>query len=234
MKQKVASALAFIVAGLSMNGAAAAEYTFPTAMKVNIEKDTVPVYKQGSNVVYSVVNYFTVLMPNGDQSFALKDESGAELPVSKQGDQYFINADVPAGQVVYFGPDTETVATPVRVMMDGPISIGHVHFPTAGAKLSADAKKALRLIAKEMAASNLTSAYLVGMTDRSGSNDANLSLGERRAQTAARYLQKKLAALGVIKSAITTETMGEYLSDKNDGVVNQFDRKVSILIYPTV
>lgn len=232
-KRIVAILLAALTAG-PMAAVHAMEYSFPTGMTVTIERDKVPTYKEGSNVAYSVVNYFTVLMPNGDQSFALRNEAGEDLPVTKEGDRYFINGEVTAGNVVYFGPDTETVASPVRVMMDGPIKIGHVHFATSATKLTAEAKKALRLMAEEMAGSNLTSAYLVGSTDRAGSNDANLTLAQKRANAAASYLQKKLAALGVVKSVVTTETMGEYLSTKPDGSVNTYDRKVTVLIYPTV
>lgn len=234
MKRTTATALAALFTLTSAGVVNATEYSFPTGMTVTIEKDKAPVFKEGSNVVYSVVNYFTVLMPDGDQSFALRNEAGDELPVARDGDRYFITADVPAGDVVYFGPDTQTVSTPVRVMMDGPINIGHVHFNSGSAKLSANAKKALGLIAKEMAASNLTSAYLVGSTDRAGSNDANLSLAEKRANAASAYLSKKLAALGIAKYVVTTETMGEYLSSKKDGTVNTYDRKVSVLIYPIV
>ncbi len=234
MKKSIATVLATMLVSTTIGVANASEYSFPTGMTVTIEKDNVPVFKEGSNVVYSVVNYFTVLMPNGDQSFALSNEAGDELPVTRDGDRYFISADIPAGNVVYFGPDTQTVSSPVRVMMDGPISVGHVHFDTASAKLSANAKKALRLIAKEMASSNLTSAYLIGSTDRAGTNDSNLTLAQKRANAASSYLQKKLAALGVAKYVLTTETMGEYLSSKGDGTANTYDRKVSVLIFPTV
>ena len=89
-------------------------------------------------------------------------------------------------------------------------------------------------MAQEMADSNLTSAYLVGMTDRSGGSDANVALSARRAEAAAAYLEQKLEALGVKNAVIRTESMGEYLSAKADGTVNEFDRKVTVLIYPTI
>lgn len=234
MYKKTLLATASALAALSMTSVQATEYPFPTGMTVTVERDKVPTYKDGSNVVYQVVNYFTVLMPNGDTGFALKNEAGENLTVIQDGDRYFINANVPVGDVVYFGPDQENVADPVRVMLQGPIDIGHVHFAAGSAKLMPKAKQAIRLMAQEMAESNLTSAYLVGMTDRSGGIDANLSLSERRANAAAAYLQKSLTALGVAKSVITTEHMGEYLSDSKDGVVNEFDRKVTVLIYPTI
>ena len=234
MKKTTATALAALFTFTSAGVVNATEYSFPTGMTVTIEKDKAPAFKEGSNVAYAIVNYFSVIMPNGDLGFSLKNEQGDELPVARDGDRYFITADVPAGEVVYFGPDTQTVSSPVRVMMEGPINIGHVHFKTGSAKLTSNAKKALTLMAQEMKASNLTSAYLVGMTDRSGSNDANLTLAERRANSAASYLKNKLASLGVAKFVVTTETMGEYLSDTKDGTVNTYDRKVSVLIFPTV
>lgn len=234
MKKTIMATMAAALAVGSMATVNATEYSFPTGMTVMIEKDKVPAFKSGSNIAYSVVNYFTVLMPNGDQSFALKNEAGEDLTVVKDGDRYVVEGEVPAGQVVYFGPDTQTVGSPVRVMLQGPINIGHIHFASGSTKLSSDAKQALRVIADQMSTSNLTSAYLVGSTDRAGSNDSNLTLAQRRANTAAAYLQKQLSSLGVAKSAVSTETMGEYLSVKKDGSTNPYDRKVSILIYPTV
>jgi hypothetical protein len=92
-------------------------------------------------------------------------------------------------------------------MIEGPINIGHIHFSSSSAKLSTAGKKALRLMAQEMADSNLTSAYLVGMTDRSGGNDANVALSAKRAEAAAAYLEKRLDALGIMNAVIRTESM---------------------------
>jgi outer membrane protein OmpA-like peptidoglycan-associated protein len=234
MKKMFVSVTAVMLTSVSVLIAQATEYAFPTGMSVNLERDDVPAYKAGSTVVYPVVNYFSVQMPNGDENFVLKNEAGETLTVSMDGDRYFVDAEIPAGQVVYFGPNADTVAQPIRVMLNGPINIGHVHFASGSSALTAETRKALRLVAKEMKDSNLTSAYLVGMTDRSGSETANLTLSEKRANVAATYLNKKLAELGVTNSSVTTENMGEYLSEKRDGTVNPFDRKVSILIYPTV
>ncbi len=234
MKIKITAATLAALTSLSIGVAQAADYSFPTGMSVSVERDTVPSFKEGSNVVYKVNNYFNVIMPNGDTEFVLKNEAGDLLPFSKEGDRYFVDAEIPVGNVVYWGPDAESVADPVRVMIEGPINIGHIHFSSSSAKLSTAGKKALRLMAQEMADSNLTSAYLVGMTDRSGGNEANVALSAKRAEAAAAYLEKRLDALGVMNAVIRTESMGEYLSAKNDGTTNEFDRKVSVLIYPTV
>ena len=234
MNRKVVLAVAVACSSLTLNGAQATEYSFPIGMSVSIERDALPTYSENSNIVYPVVNYFSVNMPNGDENFALRNEDGQDLPVIKQGDKYFINSHIALGENVYFGPDVQNVADPVRVIVDGPISVGHVHFKSSSSKLSSQAKRALSLIAEEMFNSNLTSAYLVGMTDRSGGESANLVLANKRAEAAASYLKKKLAGLGVMDPVITTESMGEYLSTSKDGVVNLKDRKVSVLIYPTI
>ena len=214
--------------------ARAADYPFPTGMTVTIEKGDVPSYDFGSNVVHQIVSYFNVNFPNGDQQFVLKDESGEALSVIKEADRYFVNTDVPIGEKIYFGPDEDNVADPVRVMIEGPINVGHIHFASGSSKLNGNAKDAISFIAQEMAGHDLTSAYLVGMTDRAGSDSANLLLSAKRAKVTADYLKKELISLGVASPRITTEGMGEYLSTKRDGVAYTFDRKVSIMVYPTV
>jgi len=191
MKKKAVAAVAVACTGLSIFSARAVDYTFPTGMTVSIEGETIPMYKENSNIVYPVVNYFMVKFPNGDEEFALRTEDGENLGVIKQGEKYFINSHIALGENVYFGPSVENVADPVRVMIKG-------------------------------------------RTDRAGGDSANLVLARKRADAAAAYLKKKLAGLGVMNPVIKTETMGEYLSTSRDGVVNLNDRKVSVLIYPTI
>jgi outer membrane protein OmpA-like peptidoglycan-associated protein len=214
--------------------ARAQDYSFPTGMTVTIERGDIPSYNLGSNLVYQIVNYFTVNFPDGDQQFVLKDEAGEALNVIKEENRYFINSNVPVGEKVYFGPNEQNVADPVRVMLEGPINVGHIHFARGSASLSANAKEAIGIVAQEMADHNLTSAYIVGMTDRSGSDSANLALSAKRASVTATYLKKKLVGLGVESPRITTEAMGEYLSTKRDGISYAYDRKASIMVYPTV
>lgn len=234
MKKKALFAIAVTCTGLSVLTAQAGEYSFPTGMTVTIEKDSLPMYQENSNVVYPVVSYFSVTMPSGDEDFALRTEDGENLTLIQEGNRYFINSHIALGENVYFGSDIQSVADPVRVMIDGPLNVGHVHFSTSSSKLSTQGKKALSLMAREMADTNLTSAYLVGTSDRVGAEGANLVLAKKRAEAAAAYLKKKLLGLGVMNPVIKTETMGEYLSKSKDGVVNLNDRKVSVLIYPTI
>lgn len=212
--------------------ASASEYPFPTEMKVTIERGNEPLMKINSSVVYPVVNKFTVTMPNGDAEFVLERETGDEIPLVKEGDEYLLQSPVAISENIFFGADSQTAGRPVRVMLQGPINLGHIHFNSGSAKLTADGKLVITEMAQQMYNSGLLGAYLVGMTDRAGSEDANLALSLKRVNAASKYLSKKLAQLGASGAVIKTENMGEYLASSKDGVVDPFDRKVSVLIYP--
>jgi outer membrane protein OmpA-like peptidoglycan-associated protein len=227
-----ATALSLLVSGGAI--ARATDYPFTTGMAVTIEKGEMPTYEVGSNRVYQIVSYFTANFPNGDDQFVLTKENGEVLTVMKEGDRYYVDADVPINEKVYFGPDEQNVGEPIRVLLQGPINIGHVHFAVGSSRLSLSAKEALQIVAQEMAAHNLASAYLVGMTDRTGNASANVALSSKRASVTAAYLTAELSSLGVEDPQITTEGMGEYLSTNKDGTTNPYDRKVSILLYPKV
>ena len=214
--------------------ATASAYDFPTQMKVTIERGDEPLMKSSSSVVYPVINKFTVDMPNGDTNFILENESGEELAMVKDGEEYLLQSSVAVGESVFFGADSQTAGRPVRVMVEGPINLGHIHFNSGSAKLSVEGKMMIAEMARQMYYSGLLGAYLVGMTDRVGSNDSNLALSQKRVNAASKYLSKKLAQLGATGTSIMTENMGEYLASTEDGKVNSFDRKVSVLIYPNV
>lgn len=214
--------------------AGASEYPFPTEMKVTIERGDEPLMKSKSSVVYPVINKFSVTMPNGDADFVLEKESGDEIPLTKEGDEYLLQSPVAIRENIFFGADSQTAGRPVRVMLQGPINLGHVHFNSGSAKLRFEGKLVLAEMAQQMYNSGLLGAYLVGMTDRAGSEDGNLALSLKRVNAASKYLSKKLSELGVTGAVIKTENMGEFLASSKDGVVNPFDRKVSVLIYPSV
>jgi outer membrane protein OmpA-like peptidoglycan-associated protein len=173
-------------------------------------------------------------MPNGDTGFVLENESGDELAMVKEGEEYLLQSSVALGENIFFGTDSQTAGRPVRVMVDGPINLGHVHFNSGSAKLSVEGKMVITEMARQMYNSGLLGAYLVGMTDRAGSIDSNLALSQKRVTAASKYLSKKLAQLGATGTMIKTENMGEYLASTRDGIVDAFDRKVSVLIYPNV
>jgi outer membrane protein OmpA-like peptidoglycan-associated protein len=149
-----------------------------------------------------------------------------------EGDRYRIQTPVALGDEFFFAPDPATTVQPIRLMLSGPITIGHVHFTPGSAKLTDAGRIVLSEVAHQMKMSGLMGAYLVGNTDRSGSADMNLALSEKRAAKAAKYLNRALNNLGVVGANVTYESMGEYLSDSRDGVVDEFDRKVSIMIHP--
>lgn len=234
MLRKLGMLMFVLSIGLGGVPAHAVEYPFISDMKVSIEKGDEPVYSVNSNVVYPVLSYFSALFPDGDSGFSLQHQEGTEVTYFAEGDRFLIDHTIKPTESVFFGPDTSTATRPVRVMLEGPINLGHVHFASGSAKLSVEAKAALWTMATQIRDSGLTSAYLVGMTDRAGSDSANLALSQKRVDAAASYLESQLSKLGVLGAVITTENMGEYLSTSKDGVVNPYDRKVSVMIYPTI
>lgn len=234
MKRKlIYGAVLLALPSLAM-AASATEYPFPVNMQVTIEKGENPILKSASSVVYPIVNKFTVTMPNGDVPFVLEDENGDEVKMVKDGEEYLLQSPVAVGDNIYFGSSLETAGKPVRVVLEGPINLGHIHFASGSYRLNEEAKYVLGEMAQQMVNAGLLGAYLVGMTDRSGSDAANLTLSMKRASAASAYLSKKLARLGAESPKITMENMGEYLSSTKDGVIDPYDRKVSVLVYPIV
>ena len=213
--------------------AIATEYSFPTEMKVTIERGDEPVYTEGSNLVYPVVSYFS-FKPAFDEtetSFVLFKNGGDTLTAISMGDRFQIEDSISRDDEVSFAKDPDTAPRPIRVLLTDPIPVGHVHFSVGSARLSDEAKAALDAIAAEMKNSGLFGALLVGRTDRGGSETANLSLGSKRASAVKRYLGKSLSNLGISDFALTRESLGEYLADASNGATSLKDRKVSILIY---
>lgn len=233
MKKKLVFALTVLaLPGLAF-ASNAADYPFPTEMKVTIERGETPILKNKSSVVYPIVNTFSVNMPNGDSEFVLQDQAGNDLRMVKDGEHYLLQETVAIDDRVFFGSDSQTSTKPIRVMLEGPINLGHIHFASGSTKLSEEARYVLSEMATQMSNSGLHAAYLTGMTDRTGSESANLALSLKRANVAAAYLTKKLVSLGVDSPFISVENMGEYLASPS-GPINPYDRKVSVLVYPKV
>lgn len=232
-KKLIYAALLLAMPSLAVT-ASATEYPFPVDMRVSIEKGENPILKSESSVVYPIVNKFTVTMPNGDVEFVLEDENGDEIMMVKDGEEYLLQSPVAVGESVFFGSNLETAGRPVRVILEGPINLGHIHFAAGSSRLNEEAKYVIGEMAQQMVNSGLLGAYLVGMTDRSGSDSENLKLSMKRASTASKYLSKRLARLGAESPRITMENMGEYLSSTKDGAIDPYDRKVSVLVYPLV
>ncbi len=80
-----------------------------------------------------------------------------------------------------------------------------VNFPYDSSTLSSDAKQVLAANAEWMKTNSNTSIQVEGHCDSKGSNEYNLSLGERRANSVKAYLQ----GLGVDGSRLVTVSYGE-------------------------
>jgi outer membrane protein OmpA-like peptidoglycan-associated protein len=232
MKRAIIGSACLVALSTLATTAMATEYPFPVNMQVTIERGDNPILKSNSSVVYPIVNKFTVTMPNGDVDFVLENEAGDEIKMVKDGSEYLLQSSVAVGENIFFGPNLETAGKPIRVVLEGPITLGHVHFSTNSTRLNEEARYVLGEMAQQMMNSGLMGAYLVGMTDRSGSDAANLSLSLRRANSAAKYLNRKLTQLGAEGPKVTVENMGEYLSSAKAGIVDPYDRKVSVMVYP--
>lgn len=214
--------------------AGAKDYSFPINMKVTIERGETPIMKSKSSVVFPIVNKFSVTMPNGYMDFVLETESGEEIRMVADGSEYLLQTPIALGEEVFFGVDTQTVGKPIRVLVDGPITLGHVHFASSSSRLNEEAKFILDEMAQQMYSSGLFSATLVGMTDIAGDTISNLGLSLRRANMAAKYLKSALMELGVEDPNIVVENMGEYLSSVDKKSINPYDRKVFVTVYPKV
>jgi outer membrane protein OmpA-like peptidoglycan-associated protein len=234
MKKKLIrniAASSFVFVALA-SSAQASDYPFPTEMKVTIERGKTPIYQSGSNIIYPIKSYFSAKWPDGESEFVLTHPDGEELVTTAEGDRYLLQKSVEVGEQVYFAENSEVSAKPIRVLLSGPIAIGHVHFKVGSAKLSADAKTILTQAAGQMSAANLTGAYLVGYTDRTGGVTANLALAKLRVERTASYLSSALKSVGILSPEIKTEFMGEYSARGADGTVNLLERRVTLLLYP--
>ncbi len=209
-------------------------YDFPTNMQVSMERGPEPLYKLESSVDYPIESYFSVDMPNGEKDYVLEQNGDGVVPLVQEGGRLLIQRPVSIGDEFYFAPNADTSTRPIRLVLSGPINIGHIHFAPGSAKLSDSARIVLSEIANQMKTSGLNGAYLVGRTDRSGSADANLALSEKRAIAVAKYLNRFLDDLGMVGAEITYESMGEYESNMREGSTNPFDRKVSVMLYPAM
>ena len=232
MKRKLLLGLtSLLIIPIAIGPVKAVEYPFSTEMKVSIEKGTKPIYNSKSNVVYPVVSYFSGKLVDGGE-FSLQHDDGKEIAYTFTNGKYILYHTVRPNDIVNYAPDTMTATKPIRVLLQGPIDLGHINFASGSAVLSADAKAALGEMALQMMASNLTAAYLVGTSDRVGSASSGLVISRKRVDAAAKYLNSRLEGMGIYNASIRTENMGEYLSNSRDGSANPEDRKVTVLIYP--
>lgn len=103
---------------------------------------------------------------------------------------------------------------------------GIVFFDFDVATLPADAAQTIEFVARNADACRWTAFEVIGHADRSGSNDYNMGLSERRAQAVAGLM----TSMGIANSTITTGARGEDQPrvPTEDGVRNPQNRRVEI------
>jgi peptidoglycan-associated lipoprotein len=99
----------------------------------------------------------------------------------------------------------ESVAA-TGVLEDGSkVSFGPIYFDFDSAELRSDARSMLQSIATKMIGSPKMVLKVEGHCDELGTQEYNLALGDRRARSAATYLER----LGVEPSRVTIVSYGE-------------------------
>ncbi len=96
---------------------------------------------------------------------------------------------------------------PPRSTASGELRLDSIYFDFDDSTLRSDAKSQLREAAKAMRDQSLVRIEVQGHCDERGAEEYNLALGQRRAQSAKRYLTD----LGIRDSRIKTKTFGETL-----------------------
>lgn len=108
------------------------------------------------------------------------------------------------------------------------LTLGDVLFETGKADLKAGAVADLDELAKFMAKYPDRSVVIEGHTDSVGSNDFNLGLSQRRAESVRSYLMRQ----GVDASRVTTQGMGESVPVASNDTAGgrQQNRRVEIIV----
>ncbi len=137
-------------------------------------------------------------------------ESDSDMVATASGKPLLLGSSAPCPEEAKVASvETSTVAvteTDTSRGVAGPLpNDGMVYFPLDSDQLTADDQAVLDEIVTAVVAQNPASVTVMGHADRSGSDDYNMSLSERRAQTIA----SALVAAGVPASAINTMGYGE-------------------------
>lgn len=105
---------------------------------------------------------------------------------------------------------------------------GTVFFDFDSDSLPADARQTVDFVARNASACNWRNLSVVGHADRSGSNEYNAGLSQRRAQA----VTDLLVSMGVARSAITSEARGEEQPrvPTADGVREPQNRRVEVTV----
>ena len=136
------------------------------------------------------------------------------------------NADCPSGEdcvsnrciVVVEQTEPPPLETPMEQC-----SLQSVYFAFDSSTLEDSARDQLANNASCIRERSLPSVHITGMTDPRGTEEYNMALGERRAQSAMKYLQ----SLGV-ESELSYSSMGEEMATGTDEAGWSRDRRVEI------
>jgi outer membrane protein OmpA-like peptidoglycan-associated protein len=122
------------------------------------------------------------------------------------------------------GAKVERVGEGIKITFDSGIL-----FPTNSANLSSVAMQNIADLSKTLQKYDDTNVLIQGHTDASGSDEYNLSLSQRRANSVRTYTTGQ----GVSANRITTEGFGERMpvADNNTVSGKQANRRVEIAIY---
>jgi len=122
-------------------------------------------------------------------------------------------------------PHTEVEVT----RLEDPCHVGTLYFGHNSADLDARSVFELERIAECVSQDRGLPVHLVGSADPRGTEEYNLALGERRAQTVRRYLVN----LGVDSRLLTFSTVGEEFSRGTNEATWALDRHVEPSVHET-
>jgi peptidoglycan-associated lipoprotein len=127
------------------------------------------------------------------------------------------NADCPDGQECQ---NNVCVAATTA----GACDLGTIYFEFDSSELSSTARDTLQQNVSCIRERSLNAVQVVGHTDPRGTEEYNLALGDRRAQSVVRYLQ----SLGVAGNALNASSMGEEMANGADESGWSHDRRVEM------
>ena len=101
-----------------------------------------------------------------------------------------------------------------------------VYFAESAATLTQPARQAIDLMARQMAACEITHVTVIGLASATGTPETNLTLSQRRAQTVAQAFEAK----GWPVPAFEIEAAGDAGATNPDGTQEPLRRRTAVLI----
>jgi peptidoglycan-associated lipoprotein len=117
----------------------------------------------------------------------------------------------------------ESVAAPQAPSASGPCTLDPIYFGFDQDVLDESARSQLARAADCIKQRGLGAVHMTGMTDPRGTEEYNLALGDRRAQSAKKYLQSL-----AVSSGLSASSMGEELATGTDEGSWSRDRRVDL------